>query len=413
MSTPRAIILAIGSELLSGLSVDTNSAYLSRQLGQRGVETIAHRTVGDDQAVIAAAIGEAASRADWVLVSGGLGPTPDDLTRQALAEAMGAELRLDEASLAHIEAFFRKRNRTMVEGNRIQAMIPAGAKAIENTCGTAPGISAQLGPARIFVMPGVPSEMKTMFQRDVLPHLPAGGGVILQETIRCFGTGESDLADTIRDLMHRGGPLEVGTTVASGLISVRITSRGETPDVAQAAVEEITREITDRLGTLVLGVGEDALMEAVVGQWLDERGQTLATAESCTGGMVGEMLTTISGASSYYLGGMITYSNQAKQTQLGVPDDLLTEHGAVSEPVAAAMAEGVRERFGSDWGIGITGIAGPTGGSGDKPVGLVFVALAGPGGTQVQRNVFPGDRAMVRRRAALTALNMLRLALLK
>jgi nicotinamide-nucleotide amidase len=409
----HAIIIAVGSELSSGLSIDTNSAYLSQRLSEHGIETRRHITVADDQAAIAEAIREAAGRADWVLVTGGLGPTPDDLTRQALAEALGTELRLDGASLERIEAFFRDRGRTMVDGNRIQAMIPAGAAAIENTCGTAPGIAATVGKARVFVFPGVPSEMKAMFQRSVAPQLPPGEGVILYETIRCYGAGESDLAEMIRDLMQRGGDLEVGTTVACGLISVRITCRAETREKGREAIDALAAEIVTRLGSLVLGIGEEQTMEHVVGEKLAARRETLATAESCTGGLVGEMLTAVPGSSSYYLGGAITYCNAIKQQRLGVPVDMLEAHGAVSEPVAAAMAEGVRQRLGSDWGIGITGIAGPTGGSERKPVGLVYIALAGREGTDVSRNVFPGDRAMVRRRSALTALNMLREALLK
>ncbi len=410
---PRAIIIAVGSELSSGLSIDTNSAYLSQRLGEHGIATLRHVTVADDQAAIAEAIREAAARADWVLVTGGLGPTPDDLTRQALGEALGTRLRLDEASLERIETFFRDRGRTMVDGNRIQAMVPEGATPIENLRGTAPGLAAMLDRAQVFVFPGVPSEMKAMFERSVVPQLPQGSGVILHETIRCYGTGESDLAEKIRDLMQRGGDLEVGTTVACGLISVRITCRGPSREQAREAMDRMATEVVTRLGPLVLGIGEEQTMERVVGEKLAARRETLATAESCTGGLVGELLTAVPGSSSYYLGGAITYCNAIKQQRLGVPVDMLEAHGAVSEPVAAAMAEGVRERLGSDWGIGITGIAGPTGGSEAKPVGLVYIALAGRDGTKVSRNVFPGDRAMVRRRSALTALNMLREALLE
>ncbi|NBB95515.1 MAG: competence/damage-inducible protein A [Planctomycetes bacterium] len=410
--THRAIVLAVGSELATGLTVDSNSAYLARRLGEHGIQTVRHVTVGDDQAAIACAIRDAAADAQWVLVSGGLGPTPDDLTRHALAEAMDAELQMDDASLQHIEAFFRKLDRTMVEGNRIQAMIPAGAEAIANTCGTAPGIAATLGEARVVVLPGVPSEMKAMFERDVVPQLPSGAGAILQQTIRCFGTGESDLADMIRDLMQRGGDLEVGTTVAAGLISVRITSRGPSVQAADDAAQRVTAEIVQRLGSLVIGIGEQQTMERVVGERLDALGQTLATAESCTGGLVGEMLTAVPHSSSYYLGGAVTYCNEAKADILGVSRNILAEYGAVSEPVAGAMAEGARQRFGSDWAIGITGIAGPTGGTDEKPVGLVFIGLTGPDGTDVQTHIFGGSRAMVRRRSALMALNRLRLKLL-
>jgi nicotinamide-nucleotide amidase len=250
--------------------------------------------------------------------------------------------------------------------------------------------------------------MRAMFQDQILPHLPQTGRVILQEIVHCFGTGESDLAERIQDLLTRDGPVVAGTTVAAGLISIRISSVAKTLEHARVQADERIKAIRTRLGDLVLGVGEEATMEAVVGELLRRRGQTLATAESCTGGLLGERLTTVSGSSAYYLGGVVSYANRIKQEQLGVPPDMLAAHGAVSEPVAQAMAEGVRRMMDADWGIGITGVAGPTGGSEDKPVGTVFTSLAGPGGVRVQHHRFPGDRAMVRLRSVLAALDALR-----
>lgn len=407
----KAIIIAVGDELTTGQSVDTNSAFLSLRLAERGVEVLRHLTIPDDQAEIAETFRRAANDASLVLVSGGLGPTPDDLTRQGLADAMGVELHLDEPSLATIEDFFRRRGREMIPANRIQAMIPQGAEAIENPNGTAPGIHARLGGSQIFVTPGVPSEMRAMFHRSILPALPLNQGVVLHRTIRCFGTGESDLADRIRNLLTRTGPVTAGTTVAAGLISVRITSRAGDVAQAQQQAQSVADEIRARLGRLVIGEGEDVTLASSVGAMLTRAGQTLATAESCTGGLVGKMLTDASGSSAYYLGGVVSYSNSAKQTLLDVGGDMLARHGAVSAPVAEAMARGVRDKLGADWGIAITGIAGPTGGTEDKPVGLVYTALAGADGTDVREHRMPGDRALVRLRSAHAALDALRLKL--
>ena len=409
----RARILSVGDELTMGRTVDTNSAYLARSLAAMGIETVGHETVGDDQAAVVAAIRRAAGLAEIVIVSGGLGPTPDDVTRQALAEAMDAELVLDELSLSRIEEFFRQRNRAMHDINRIQAMVPKGATMLPNTCGTAPGLEAVVGEARVFVVPGVPYEMKAMFEQAVAPRLPRQGGVILHRIVRLFGAGESDIADMLGDLLGDSDPLVVGTTVADGLVSIRINSRGETLEQAETRAREHIEKILRRVGELALGVGEDASMESAVGELLRKAGKTLATAESCTGGLIGGRITSVSGASDYYLGGVVSYANRVKEDQLGVPADVLQRHGAVSEPAALAMARGVRDRLGADYGIAVTGVAGPTGGTKEKPVGLVFTALAGPNGATAARHLLPGDRDMVRLRACLAALNALRLELLR
>ncbi|MBN1556085.1 MAG: competence/damage-inducible protein A [Phycisphaerae bacterium] len=409
----RARILSVGNELTMGQTVDTNSAYLAQQLAGVGIETIGHETVGDNQPAIVQALRRAAELADVVIVSGGLGPTPDDVTRQALAEAMGAPLELDEASLANIEAYFRKRSRTMTPSNRVQAMVPKGAEPLPNTRGTAPGIAAKLGEAQVFVLPGVPYEMRAMFEFAVAPRLPAGRGVILHRIVRLFGTGESNFAEMLRDLLTDAGPLVVGTTVAAGLVSIRVHSRAETHEQAERQAQKRIEQILQCVGERALGVGEEATMESAVGALLRKTGKTLATAESCTGGLVGQMMTAVPGASEYYLGGVVSYADRVKEEQLGVPGDVLRQHGAVSEPVAKAMAIGVRERLGADYGIAITGIAGPAGGTDEKPVGLVYTALAGPNGTAVEKHLLSGDRPMIRLRAALAALNPLRLQLLK
>ncbi|MCD6303697.1 MAG: competence/damage-inducible protein A [Planctomycetes bacterium] len=408
----RAVIISVGSELTSGQTVDTNSAYLARRLLSLGIETLEHRTVGDDRGAIAEAMLSAAKRADVVLVTGGLGPTDDDVTRYGLADALGGRpLVLDEASLGRLEAFFARRGRRMVPANRIQAMLPAGTRAIENRRGTAAGIAAELAGARLYVMPGVPAEMRAMFDEQVAPLLGPPETFFEQRVLHAFGTGESDVGEKIRDLMQRGRNPAVGTTVSAGLISVRITARGHSPDSARELADQAAAEVRRRLGELVIG-RDDETMASVVGRLLRDAGQTLATAESCTGGLLGKMITDVPGASEYYLGGVVSYANAVKLSLLGVPAGMLAEQEAVSEPVARAMAAGCRRLLAADWAVATTGIAGPGGGSETKPVGLVWIALAGPAGEQAHRHVLPGDRATVRLRAATAALNHLRLALL-
>jgi nicotinamide-nucleotide amidase len=406
----KAIIISVGDELISGQTIDTNSAHLARRLAGLGIVTSAQWTVGDDRLAIASAIATAAKAADLVIVTGGLGPTADDLTRQALADAMETELVLDAKCLAEIEDFFRRRARTMVPANRIQAMVPAGAEPLSNKVGTAPGIAARLEGKPVFALPGVPHEMECMFEAAVAPRLGRDAGVVLYHTVHAFGGGESDIASAVADLMERGRNPTVGTTVASGMVTLRIISRARTPREAQEGIGNTARDIRSRLGAMVVGEGEET-MASVVGDLLRRTGQTLAVAESCTGGMIGEMITTVAGSSDYFLGGMVAYSDGVKTRLLSVPREALDAHGAVSEEVAVAMAQGCKGSLKSDWAIGVTGIAGPSGGSEEKPVGLVYIALAGPSGTESHRHVFPGNRATIRLRASLTALNCLRLAL--
>ena len=406
----KAVIIAIGNELTSGQTVDTNSAWLARQLVLRGIETAAHHTVVDDRAAIARALTDAVATAELVFVTGGLGPTADDLTRHGLADAMGVELEPDEKALAGLEAFFRRRGRTMVPSNRVQAMFPVGAQPIENQRGTAPGIAAKLGGSAVYVMPGVPHEMRWIYEHRIAGQLPTAGVAIVQRVVHAFGTGESDIGSKIADLMHREANPTVGTTVAAGLISVRISARGETAGAAAALADKTAEEVKGRLGEWIIGEG-DATMASAVGELLSKAGQTLSTAESCTGGMIGRMITDVGGASDYYVGGIVSYANEVKRDALGVEGQLLIDHGAVSEAVALAMAAGCRERMKTDWVIAVTGIAGPTGGTDEKPVGLVYIALASAAATTAFRHIFPGDRPTIRHRAATAALNHLRLAL--
>jgi nicotinamide-nucleotide amidase len=410
-----AVVLAVGDELVLGQTVDTNSAWLSARLAERGVHTRYHKTVADDRAAIAAALSEAVV-SPLVLVTGGLGPTEDDLTRQAMADALGVPLEEDPKAVRRIEAFFRSVGKSMPDRNRIQAHCPRGAELLENDRGTAPGLRAVLSGSTFVVMPGVPHEMRGMFERFVVPMLTGGAGAaICSEVVRTFGLGESEVGTRLNELMARDRNPLVGTTVSNGIVSVRIRGVAATPDEAARLAAEGTKNVRERLGEAVFGTGETTLAEAVV-SLLRSRRLTVATAESCTGGLIGKLLTDVPGASDVYLGGWVVYSNALKRDSLGVPDDALTRHGAVSREVAEMMSARAAEMAGADYALAVTGIAGPAGGSAGKPVGTVWLALArrneGRAEVTALHRRFPGAREHVRERTALTALDMLRLELL-
>ncbi|MEX1018000.1 MAG: competence/damage-inducible protein A [Phycisphaeraceae bacterium] len=418
----HAIILSIGDELVLGQTVDTNSAWLGERLATRGISVRYHQTLADDQPTLVEAIRHAADRAELVLITGGLGPTDDDLTRPALAEAMGVELVEDAASVEIIRGYFTRRGREMPERNRVQATHPAGSSVIENRNGTAPGIDATLGRARIFVMPGVPHEMRAMFRDAIEPQLTAITGdrhIILTTKLNTFGAGESTIADMLGDLMDRQRNPKVGTTVTDGIVAIRLRAEFPTADAAQAQLDKTLTEVHARLGALVFGREDDTLAKALVAL-LQKRGRRLVTAESCTGGLVGKMLTDVAGSSQAYLGGWVTYSNLFKLEQLGVSRDDLDAHGAVSEPVARAMAEGaLRHARPADVSLSITGIAGPDGGTPDKPVGTVWLGMAMRDErepdtlrTRALCLQLSGNRDGVRDRAAKCALQLLRFDLM-
>lgn len=409
-----AIILSIGNELTTGQTVDTNTAWLSQQLSELGIRIPRHATVADELEPIREEIEQAARRSDVVLITGGLGPTEDDLSRQGLAAAMGVGLEMREEYLEQIRAFFTARGRQMPDSNKVQALFPVGSEAIDNTCGTAPGIKATCGRAIVFVMPGVPREMQEMYRLAVRPFLvgKTGGARMLATTLHTFGAGESDIGEQIRDLMDRKRNPTVGTTAKQGVISVRIHSYASNEDEARSLLEGTVAEVRRRLGTLVYGQDEDTLAHAV-GRLLKTSGKTLATAESCTGGLIAKLITDVPGSSDYFRQGLVTYANEAKMRLLGIPAGLIQKYGAVSHEVAEAMATEIRLRGEVDCAISVTGIAGPGGGTAQKPVGLVYIGLADAGGCEVTRHLF-GEylvRAEIRERAAATALNRLRLRL--
>jgi nicotinamide-nucleotide amidase len=412
----RVWILSIGTELTLGQSVDTNAAWLAEQLAAQGIRCERHITVPDDPSLIRDVLRQAAEASDVIVATGGLGPTVDDLTREALAEAAGVPLETDAASVEQIRAFFARRGREMPERNKVQARIPQGGQAIENTCGTAPGIYMDLNGTACYALPGVPFEMKTMFTRDVLPHLraAAGGRVLRCRRLQCFGMGESDIGVRLHDLMMPGRNPAVGTTAELGVIGVRISASGDSAGAVEMLLEESEADVRARLGNVVFGREADTLA-SVVGAQLAARGETLSVAESCTGGLIAKLLTDVPGSSNYFAGGVVTYANELKQRLLGVPAEMLASIGAVSEPVARAMAEGARRSFSTTYALAVSGIAGPTGGTPDKPVGLVFLGLAAPKDVTVRQARFGSDapRAVIRERAAGTALNLLRLKLME
>jgi len=369
------------------------------------------------------------SRSDVVLVSGGLGPTRDDITSEVLARTTGRELVLDEASLEAIRTFFHDVGREMSESNVKQALFPAGAEVLPNPIGTAPGFMLEEqvpvtggGASRrvlVFCLPGVPRELARMLDEQVLPRIgarlvgperPGATVCVRARLLRTFGMGESSLETELKDLA-RDGDVEIGFRTAFPDNYLRVVARGDSAATADARIAAVVAAVRERLGPLVYGEGEETL-PAVVGGLLRERGATVAVAESCTGGLVAERITDVPGASQYFRGGVVAYANEAKQALLGVPAELLARHGAVSEAVARAMAEGVRARFAADIGIATTGISGPTGGTAEKPVGLVYLALARAEGTTADGFVFPIDRLRHRMLTAQVALDWLRRALL-
>jgi nicotinamide-nucleotide amidase len=411
----RAEILSIGSEITSGQNLDTNSQWLSRRLAEIGVPVAFHTTVADDLDANLDAFATAARRADLILATGGLGPTQDDLTREVLARLAGVELVFHEPSFLHIQEMFARRGRVMTERNRVQALFPAGAEPIPNDRGTAPGVWMRLGSAWLAAMPGVPSEMFAMYENQVRPRLAAlglGGGVLVQRKINCFGAGESVVEERLLDLTRRGHVPEVGITVSDAVISLRILASAPDVAAAQVMIEPVERTIRERLHDLVFGDEAEELEDVVV-RLLHEKRRTLATAEGVTAGLVAERLGRVPGASAWFRGGVVAYDNALKTDLLAVPSELIREHGAVSAAVAEAMAVGGRTRLGTDLAVSTVGLAGPGGGMAEKPVGLVYAALAWGGGVRSISFNWSGTRAEVQSRTAKLALNLARLHLSK
>ena len=386
-----AEVLCIGTELLLGNITNGNARWLAEQLAALGIAHHRQAVVGDNRERLIAMVREAAGRCRLLITTGGLGPTPDDLTTEAIAAAFGAPLEERPEIWAEIQARISARGRPVAVSNRRQALLPVGASVLPNPTGTAPGIIWTPDPAglpflvqpgfTVLTFPGVPSEMRAMWEATAVPWLRRSGlsqAVFASRMLRFWGVAESSLAERMADLLAGSNPT-VAPYAGAGEVKLRLTAHAASPAEAEALLAPVEAEIRARAGAACFGADEDSLA-AVVLRLLRERGQTLAVAESCTGGGLGAALAAVPGASDGFLGGVIAYANPVKQALLGVPAELLEAHGAVSDPVALAMAEGARRCTGADWALAITGVAGPGGGSDEKPVGLVHLAVAGPDG---------------------------------
>ncbi|MGE5277473.1 MAG: competence/damage-inducible protein A [Acidobacteriota bacterium] len=408
-SDAGAAIVAIGSEMLSPLRSDTNSLWITQRLEELGASVVRKSIVGDDVARIGAELDAAAAAAPLIFTTGGLGPTADDLTVAAVARWLGAELYRDAAFVAKIRARFEARGIRMPSVNEKQADFIVGARVLENPRGTAPGFWARGRGVEIVVLPGVPSEMREIMEESVLPELRerAGGRVLRRRVLRVGGTGESTVEELVAPVYERWKEHPVTILASPGEVQLHLAVR-DTPERAAEILAAMERDFERALGHRLFGRDEEDLA-AAVGRLLREKGRTLALAESCTGGMISALLTDVAGSSDYFLGGIVSYANEAKERLLGVSEETLRTRGAVSEEAAREMARGARERFGADLAAAVTGIAGPGGGSEQKPVGTVFFALSGSDGAEfARRRSFVGDRAHVRRSASLVALELVR-----
>jgi len=410
----RAEIISVGTELLLGQIVDTNAAYLSRLLPEFGVELRYRATVGDNEAKLTQALRSALDRADVVFTIGGLGPTQDDLTKETVARLVGDEMTLDEEAAESMRAFFAARGIRMPETNLKQAMVPLRGRVFRNPLGTAPGAAFETDDGKaVIVLPGPPREFIPMVNERVAPYLReragTGSGIIRSRLLKIAGLGESSVEERVKGLMSGSNPT-VAPYASLGEVHLRITAKAADEPEAEALIDGMDRRLVELLGDSIFGRDAETL-ESVAVRRLTEKGLTLGIAESCTGGLVASRITDVPGCSAALLAGVVVYANEAKTKLIGVPSEMIAARGAVSEEVAGAMAEGIRSASGADIGIATTGIAGPTGGSAEKPVGLVYMALSDRSGTVVQRQQFSGTRVDVKLRSSQALLDMLRRAL--
>jgi nicotinamide-nucleotide amidase len=406
----KAEIIAVGSELLTPDRIDTNSLFLTEELNKLGIEVLRKTIVGDNRELLAEAFRDALNRVPVVIASGGLGPTEDDLTRETVAELLGRRLQRNEAVVRAIEARFRSFKREMPAVNLRQAMVPEGADVLENPRGTAPGLWLEDKGRLVALLPGPPRELKPLFMEQVKPRLQRQASAVrmFHRELRVTGLGESHVEERIRAIYTRFQ--QVNTTILATPGEVQIHLRCWTADAveANATLDEIVRSFELALGDRIFAHSATPL-EEVVAQLLIDHRATISAAESCTGGLLAERLTRIPGSSSYFLGGAVCYSNELKTVWAGVPPEMIAAKGAVSTAVAIAMAEGIRRQVRSTLGVGITGIAGPSGGSEEKPVGTVHVAVSGPSGTKERLLHLPGDREAIRFYASQIGLDMVRM----
>jgi len=407
----KAEIISIGDELLIGQTINTNAGFIGQQLSRMGIDVIRATAIADQKQAIFHALNEAIVIADLVLITGGLGPTKDDMTKIFLAEYFGSKLVRNDEILKKIEEYFSKRHRDMLEANRQQADLPDNCVVLSNPVGTASGMWFEKNGKIIISMPGVPYEMKAIMEGEVLPKLKQIFPLphIVHRTILTQGLGESFIADIVKDWENRlrNDGLSLAYLPSPGMVKLRITARGEDKNVLAAKVKTYENELATLIPELIYGYETESL-ESIIGKLLKEKQQTLSTAESCTGGYIAHRITSVSGSSDYFIGSVISYSNRIKTDELGVNENDLKNKGAVSKEVVEQMATGIQKKFKTDYAIAVSGVAGPDGGSEEKPVGTVFISIAYPGGVSSKKYLFENDRMRNIQRTNLTALNMLR-----
>ncbi|MBU0986965.1 MAG: competence/damage-inducible protein A [Proteobacteria bacterium] len=411
-----AEILATGHEILTGALIDSNSAHIARALEEAGLEVVRHTCVGDDMDSLVVAIREIGSRADIAVVTGGLGPTSDDITAAAAAQAAGKELVLDDTALNWVEDAFRARKRFMSPSNKKQALLPNGAESLFNPVGTAPGFLITIGKCTFFFLPGVPFEMERMLAETVVPRIEKLQGADRQvsrvKNIATFGLTEAAIGERLAGLTEKFPNIRLGIRAKFPEIQVKLYGRGEDEEDLCFCMENAFQWVLSKIGNRVFSV-DGRSMEALVGDFLRRKKATLAVAESCTAGLISHLLTNVPGSSDYFLFGGITYSNDAKIKVLGISSEALQRYGAVHEEIVKAMAAGARRVGAATYGLATSGIAGPDGGTVDKPVGTVCVGLAVEGRTEGYRFYFPfGNRLMKKKIFAMSALDVLRRELL-
>lgn len=409
----QAELIAVGTELLLGFTVNTNTAYLSRKLAEMGVDCYHQITVGDNPGRLKEAVAAALKRSDLVITCGGLGPTVDDITLATIAKTIGKPLVLDQDVMTQIRERFQRLHIPMPQSNLRQAYVPRGATILPNRIGTAPGFILELRKKILIALPGPPRELEPMFLTHVQPWLekrsPAQS-VLVSRTVKMTGITESEVDEKVSDLLKLKGDVTVGIYAHPGQVDLRVTAKNKTHAGATQAIRRIEQEIRKRMGTTVYAVDEESL-EEVVGKILTRQKKTLAVAESCTGGLVEHRITQVPGSSAYLIGGVVSYADGLKSSLLGVPAALLRKQGAVSEETAKTMALGVQKLAKSTLGLSVTGIAGPTGGTKEKPVGLVYIAIAFGKQTLCRQFTLTGDRSTIKWKASQSALDLLRLYL--
>jgi len=404
-----AEIITIGDELLIGQVIDTNSAWIAEQLNMIGIRVHQITSISDDQNHILTTLREASERAQLILITGGLGPTKDDITKHTLCKYFDTSLVFSEEAYANVEKLFSARGIAVSELNRLQAMVPANCRVIANPNGTAPGMWFEKNGCIFVSMPGVPFEMKAIMEQEILPRLlDKLNKVIIHRTILTEGVGESHLASIIEPWEDSLPPfIKLAYLPQPGMVRLRLTAYGTDRNELQLAINKAEKELYPYAGSYIFGFDNDT-MESVVGQLLRSKGATLSTAESCTGGNIAQLITSIAGSSDYFKGSVVAYSNEIKEQMLGVPQQVLAIHGAVSEQTVIAMAKGIRTRFATDYAIAVSGIAGPGGGTEEKPVGTTWIAVATPTETVTRKFMFGEHRGRNIRKASVAALNMLR-----